>query len=162
VRLTIDPAGTDVLSPELRAAVAAHLEPLRLIGEDIEIRPPVFVPLRIVLSVCADPEIWLDDVRFVLEQEFSDGYTPDGRLGFFHPDAWTFGQTLHASQILGRLEQVPGIAFARSVRLRRWDAPTPGQRDRIDVGPNEIIRVHNDPDHMELGSIVFDLGGGRG
>jgi hypothetical protein len=40
VRLTIDPAGSDVLRPELRAAVAAHLEPLRLIGEDIEIRPP--------------------------------------------------------------------------------------------------------------------------
>ena len=162
VRLTIDPAGTDVLRPELRAAVAGHLEPLRLIGEDLEIRPPVFVPLRIVLSVCSDPEIWLDDVRFVLEQEFSDGYTPDGRLGFFHPDAWTFGQTLHASQILGRLEQVPGIAFARSVRLGRWDAPTPGRRDRIDVGPSEIIQVHNDPDHMELGSIVLDLGGGRG
>jgi hypothetical protein len=162
VRLTIDPAGTDVLRPELRAAVAAHLEPLRLIGEDLEIRPPVFVPLRIVLSVCADPEIWLDDIRFVLEQEFSDGYTPDGRLGFFHPDAWTFGQTLHVSQILGRLEQVPGIAFARSVRLGRWDAPTPGRRDRVDVGPSEIIQVHNDPDHMELGSIVLDLGGGRG
>ena len=162
VRLTIDPAGTDVLRPGLRAAVAAHLEPLRLIGEDIEIRPPVFVPLRIVLSVCAEPETWVDDVRFVLEQEFSDGYTPDGRLGFFHPDAWTFGQTLHASQILGRLEQVPGIAFARSVRLGRWDAPTPGQRDRIDVGPSEIIQVRNDPDHMELGSIVFKLAGGRG
>ena len=68
----------------------------------------MFVPLRIKLSVCADPEIWLEDVRAVLEQEFSDGYTPDGRLGFFHPDAWTFGQTLHASQILGRLEQVQG------------------------------------------------------
>jgi hypothetical protein len=162
VRLTIDPAGTDLLRPELRAAVAAHLEPVRLIGEDIEIRPPVFVPLRIVLSVCADPEIWLDDVRFVLEQEFSDGYTPDGRLGFFHPDAWTFGQTLHASQLLGRLEQVPGIAFARSVGMGRWDAPTPGKRDRIDVGPSQIIQVRNDPDHMELGSIVFDLGGGRG
>jgi hypothetical protein len=162
VRLTIDPAGTDDLRPPLRAAVAAELEPLRLIGEDIEIRPPVFVPLRIVLSVCADPEVWLDDVRFVLEQEFSDGYTPDGRLGFFHPDRWTFGQTLYASEILGRLEQIPGIAFARSVRIGRWDAPTPGKRDRIDVGPSEIVRVHNDPDHMELGSIVFELGGGRG
>src|SRR4029079_14556783 len=103
--------------------------------------PPVFVPLRIVLSVCADPEIGLDDVRFVLEQEFGDGYTPDGRLGLSLPDAWTFGQTLHASQILGRLEQVPGIAFARSVRLGRWDAPTPGKRDRSDIGPREIIPV---------------------
>jgi len=162
VRVTIDPVGTDVLAPALRAAVARHLEPVRLIGEDVEIRAPEFVPLRIVVAVCADPEVWLDDVSAVLEQEFSDGYTPDGRPGFFHPDAWTFGQTLHASQILGRLEHVPGIAYARSVRLGRWDARTPGVRDRIEVGPSEIVRVRNDPDHMELGSIAFSLAGGRG
>ncbi|HET8756041.1 MAG TPA: baseplate J/gp47 family protein [Solirubrobacteraceae bacterium] len=161
VQVTIDPAGTETLRPELRAAVARALEPVRLIGEDLELRAPLFVPLRVVLAVCAEPDVWLDDVRAVLEQEYSDGYTPDGRPGFFHPDAWTFGQTLHASQILGRLEHVPGIAFARSVRLGRWNAPTPGSRDRVTVAANEIIRVHNDPDHMELGSIVFDLAGGR-
>ena len=99
----------------------------------------------------------------MLEQEFSDGYTPDGRLGFFHPDAWTFGQTLHASQILGRLEQVPGIAFARSVRLGRWDAPTPGKRDRIDVGPNEIIQVaQRSRPHGAGLDRASTCGGGRG
>ena len=162
VRITIDPLGTDVLRPELRAAVARHLEPVRLIGEDLEIREPVLVPLRVRVAVCVDPEVWLDDVRFVLEQELSDGYTPDGRLGFFHPDRWTFGQTLYASQILGRVEQVPGIARATSVRLARWDAPTPGVRDRVTVGANEIISVRNDPDHMERGTLVLDLSGGRG
>jgi hypothetical protein len=161
VQVTIDPLGTDVLRPELRAAVARALEPVRLIGEDVEIRAPVFVPLRIVLTVCVEPDVWLDDMRSVLEQEYSDGYTPDGRPGFFHPDAWTFGQTLHASQILGRLERVPGIAFARALQLARWNAPTPGVRDRVSVAANEIIRAHNDPDHMELGSIVFELAGGR-
>jgi hypothetical protein len=162
VVVTIDPLGTDVLRPELRAAVAAYLEPVRLIGEDLEIRAPAFVPLRIRLAVCAEPDVWLDDVRAVLEQEFSDGYTPDGRQGFFHPDAWTFGQALYASQVLGRLEQVAGIAFARKLTLSRWDAATPGVRDRVEVGPSEIVQVRNDPDHMELGSIEFSLSGGRG
>ena len=32
---------------------------------------------------------------------------------------------------------------------------------RIFVGFDEIIQVRNDPDHMELGYIRFDLGGGR-
>lgn len=162
VQITIDPLGTDVLRPSLRAAVARHLEPVRLIGEDLEIRAPVFVGLQIVVALCVDPEVWPDDVRAVLEQEFSDGYTPDGRVGFFHPDRFTFGQTLYASQILGRIEGVAGIDHARSVRLGRWDAPTPGRSDRIEVGPSEIIQVRNDPDHMELGSIVFELAGGRG
>ncbi len=162
VRVTVDPLGTDVLRPELRAAVAAHLEPVRLIGEDLEIRDPILVPLRIRLSVCVDAEVWLDDVRALLEQELSDGFTPDGRLGFFNPDRWSFGQTLHASQVLGRVEQVPGVAFARAIRLARWDAPTPGVSDRVEVGANEIVSVHNDPDHMERGSIALHLEGGRG
>lgn len=161
VRVTIDPRGTGVLQPSLRARVARHLEPLRLIGEDLELRAPIFVPVRIRVALCVDPAVWPADVAAVLAAELSDGYTPDGRLGMFHPDLWTFGQTLHASQILGRLEGLPGIDFARSVALTRWDAPRPGAADRIDVAPHEIVRVRNDPDHMELGSIDFDIEGGR-
>ena len=53
--------------------------------------------------VCADEAYWREDLRFVLEQEFSDGWTSDGRRGFFHPDEWTFGQALHRSAIEGRI-----------------------------------------------------------
>ena len=45
----------------------------------------------------------------MLEQEFSDGWTSDGRRGFFHPDEWTFGQALHRSAIEGRIHRVAGI-----------------------------------------------------
>jgi hypothetical protein len=162
VRVTIDPLGTDVLAPGLRAAVARHLEPLRLVGEDLELRAPEFVPLRIVVHFCVVPDVWPADVVAIVEQELSDGYTPDGRPGFFHPDLWTFGQALHSSQLLGRLERVAGIAYATSVELARWDAPTPGAADAIEVGPSEIVRVRNDPDHMELGSIELHAHGGRG
>jgi len=161
VRLTLDPAGTDRLDPALSDAVSRHLEPLRLIGEDLEIRAPIFVPLRIVVSLCVAPDVWPEDVRSVLEQELSDGYTPDGRLGFFHPDRWTFGQALHASQLLGRIQAVPGVDHVVSVSLARFDAPTPGTGDAIEVGPDEIVQVHNDPDHMERGSITLDARGGR-
>jgi hypothetical protein len=161
VRLTLDPAGTDRLEPALRGAVARHLEPLRLIGEDLEIRAPRFVPPRIVVSLCVAPDVWPEDVRAVLEQELSDGYTPDGRLGFFHPDRWTFGQALHASQLLGRLQAVPGVDHVVSVSLSRFDASTPGTADVVEVGTDEIVQVHNDPDHMERGSITLDARGGR-
>ncbi len=162
VRVTLDPAGTDRLRPVLRAAVARHLEPLRLIGEDLELRAPVFVPLVIDVALCVNPEVWPEDVAAVLEQEFSDGYTPDGRQGLFHPDLWSFGQTLYASQILGRLERVPGVDHALSVTLARFDSATPGTGDRIEVAADEIIQVRNDPDHMERGSITFEAMGRRG
>ena len=53
--------------------MAAHLEAVRLIGEDLELRPPRFVPLELHIVVCADEAYWREDLRFVLEQEFSDG-----------------------------------------------------------------------------------------
>ena len=33
--------------------------------------------------------------------------------------------------------------------------------DRLDMGPFEILRVANDPSHLERGRILFDIQGGR-
>jgi len=162
VRVTIDPKGTDVLEPAVREKIARHLGAVRLIGEDLEIRPPRFVPLEIEVTLCAHPDYWPEDLKSILEQEFSTGYTPDGRLGFFHPDLWTFGQTLHPSEIIGRVQAVTGVEHVKSMTIKRWNDQTTLDRDEvIKLQPNEIIQVLNDPDHMEKGSITFNVKGGR-
>ena len=161
VRVTIDPVGTPTLTPRLREDVARHLEVVRLIGEDLEIRSPRFVPLEIIVSLCVAPDHWPKHVRFVLEQEFSDGYTTDGDKSFFHPDRWTFGQGLWASQIVGRVQYVEGVDHVIGVSMKRWNEATPGTPDLSEVRPEEILQVRNDPNHMERGFIKFDLKGGR-
>ena len=85
VRVAIDPAKTTTLDAALRRRIADHLEAVRLIGEDLEVRPAQYVPLDIKLRLCAHPHYWPQDLRAVLEIEFSKGYTPDGRHGFFTP-----------------------------------------------------------------------------
>ena len=47
--------------------------------------------------------------------------------------------------------------------MGRFDAATPGppKPEAIEMAFDEIVLVQNDPDHMERGSIVFDLRGGR-
>jgi hypothetical protein len=161
VRIAIDPAGATELKDDLRRQIARHLDAVRLIGEDLEIRPPTFVPLAIEVALCVDAEFWREDIRFVLEQEFSEGYTPDGRPGFFHPDLWTFGQPLRGSEIAGRIHRIPGIEHVISIALKRWNQPASATSDIVEVRFNEIIRVRNDPDSMEDGYIRFDLQGGR-
>ena len=161
VRITIDPEGGTALQDSLRRDVARYLDAVRLIGEDLEIRPPLFVPLDIRVALCAAPDYWPSDVRFVLEQEFSSGFTPDGRRGFFHPDLWTFGQQLHASQILGRIQRVQGVEHVISIVLKRWNDPAPPAEEITKLRPNEIIQVMTDPGHMELGFISFAVQGGR-
>lgn len=163
VRVVVDPVGTTELRPELTRAVARHLEAVRLAGEDLEIRPPRYVPLEITVRVCLHADYWPEDVRAVLEQEFSDGWTPDGRRGFFHPDGWTFGQPLHRSQVAGRLHAVAGVEHVLAIAVRRFDAAGPGVADGdvVEAGFDEILLVRNDPDHRERGTIDFDLQGGR-
>lgn len=176
VRVAIDPEGTTVLDEPLRRSIADHLEAVRLIGEDLEVRPAQYVPLDVKLRVCAHPHYWPEDLRAVLEMEFSDGWTPDGRRGFFHPDAWTFGQTLCASQLIGRALAVTGVERVLRISVRRWNPGAGGAIGSIDIDPSalpesmaeqlavgafEIIVVANDPDRLESGRIVFEIEGGR-
>jgi hypothetical protein len=163
VRVTIDPAGTTELSDRLRRDVAGHLEAVRLIGEDLELRPPRYVPLDVRIDVCAEPDVWREDLRFVLEQEFSDGWTPDGRPGFFNPDAWTFGQALHRSAIEGRVHQVAGVRHVTRIVMKRFNAPSPGAPnvEQLEMAADEVVLLANDPNHLERGSIRFDVTGGR-
>ncbi|MBS1912262.1 MAG: baseplate J/gp47 family protein [Bacteroidetes bacterium] len=161
VQVTIDPAGTFELDESLRAVVRRHLDTVRLIGEDLEIMPPRFVPLEIHVRLCVSPDYWPEDLRFILEQEFSTGWTPDGRQAFFNPDRWTFGQALRASRIVGVVEGITGVDHVIDITMRRWNGAPGSSAGITDLGPSEIIQVMNDPDHMELGFIDFDIRGGR-
>ncbi|MGQ3685428.1 MAG: baseplate J/gp47 family protein [Candidatus Loosdrechtia sp.] len=161
VQIAVDPAGTAVFTEELREKIARYLDAVRLIGEDLEIRPPLFVPLKIHVSLCIHPDYWPEDIKEILEQEFSGGFTPDGRMGFFHPDLWTFGQELRTSQITGRVQTIRGVDHVISVIMHRWSEATPGVEGIITVRANEIIQVRNDRDHIEKGFIFFDVRGGR-
>ncbi|WP_166359393.1 baseplate J/gp47 family protein [Pseudomonas akapageensis] len=171
VRIAIDPAGftalgdasSDALWDELQPRIADHLEAVRLIGEDLELRPPRYVPLEIHVTVCAHEAYWCEDLRFLLEQEFSDTWTSDGRRGFFHPDQWTFGQALHRSVIEGRIHRIAGIKHVVSITIKRFSAPQPGVpgAELLEMGFDEVVLLANDPDHLERGLIRFDVQGGR-
>ena len=172
VRVALDPKGfvaigdeaSDALWEALRGEAADHLESVRLIGEDIELRPPRNVPLDIEVVVCAHPDYWREDLRFVLEQEFSDGWTSDGREGFFHPDRWTFGHALHRAMIEGRIHRIAGVEHIVRIVMKRFSAPQPGapNGEVLELAFDEALVVANDPDHLERGFIRFEMQGGRG
>ncbi|MCP4341217.1 MAG: hypothetical protein GY799_20630 [Desulfobulbaceae bacterium] len=176
VRVAIDPKDTNTLSESLRAKIAGHLDAVRLIGEDLEIRGAQYVPLDIQLKLCAHPDYWPEDLEFELATEFSIGYTAAGKMGFFHPNLWTFSQPLHASQLIGRAMSVQGVDRIIMVSIRRWHPGSGGvssvitinpedlplnEIDILDVETYEIIQVENDPSQLEKGRIQFDIVGGR-
>ena len=182
VRVAIDPVGGGALTPALRGRIARALDAVRLIGDDIELRAAVPVPLDIHLALCARADVWIEDLRAELEMAFSDADLPAhpplpwGRRGLFHPDDWTFGQPLHASQLIGRALAVAGVERVTQLHMRRLHpgaggsaAPVvidldtlPATTEQVlPIGDFEILQVAGDPDHLERGRIAFSIAGGR-
>lgn len=161
VRVVVDPEGTTTLSAALRSAVEQQVDAVHLIGEDVEVRAPDYVPLTITVVVCLSSEFWIDDVSPEIDEAFANGYTSSGAMAFFHPDNWSFGQSLYASQIEGVLAGIPGVEHVVSIEMARWWNQSVQSGTMIAIAPQEIVLVSNDPSRLEEGTITFSYQGGR-
>ena len=161
VRVCVEPAGSFTLTDDVRAAVEQSLEALHLIGEDLEIRAPEYLPLKISVSLCVSRDFWIEQVSPVVTQAFSDGYTATGEPAFFNPSRWTFGQPLYASQIEGVLQGIEGVEHVISILIQQWWSPWIQSSEVMAAAPNQIIEVRSDPSEIEFGWIDFYFEGGR-
>jgi Baseplate J-like protein len=162
--LAAEAGGTTVID-----AVSALLDLRRLAGVDVALAPPAPVPLEIVLGVCVADGYARADVARQLTLALSADVLPDGRRGFFHPDTFTFGQSLFLSDLVGAVMAVPGVAWvdvgdspASGLRFRRLGRPTAGEaaRGRIDARPREVLRADSDSSNPENGRVELRLRGG--
>lgn len=144
---------------ELREAV----EPYRMAGHDLELDDPRFVSLEVELFVCVQEGYFRSDVRRRLLDVLSSRDLPDGTRGLFHPDNFSFGQTIYLSPILAAARDVPGVASANVVAFQRQG--TPERRyladGRLPLGRLEIARLANDPSFPEHGVLRVELRGGK-
>lgn len=141
-----------------------YLSNFQLVGQDIEVIPPQYVPLAITLVVHIQPGYLVNLVNQSLLQQFSNQLLPNGQKGFFHPDNIGFGQAIYLSQIINAALQVPGVAWIdiRSplTQFRRYyDAVSATQqnlaRGYIPIDNLEIAQVTNDPKNPQAGEIQF-------
>lgn len=162
VGLAVDPRGSARLTPELRAALVDHLEAGRLVGYDLAVTAAVYVSIELVLEFCVARGGRASDVQQALGQALSNGELVGGRKGFFHPDNFSFGDHLHISKLFTVVMAVPGVESAQITRLARLHAAEP-DRDTatnlrqgfLPVGPGEIVRLDNDRNFPEHGTLVI-------
>jgi len=161
--LTIDRAGGLPVSPAFEAEIRRHLERFRMAGHDIEVDGPRFVWLEIELRVCVLSEYYRGDVRRGLLEVFSSGTHPDGRRGFFHPDAFTFNQPVYLSRIVAAAQEVPGVRFVEALVFQRLGDERSSALDsgELAIGRLEIARLDNDPSFPERGVLRLTMEGGR-
>ncbi|WP_369034712.1 putative baseplate assembly protein [Streptomyces adonidis] len=164
--IAIDAYGTGAPAPALLTSVAQALEAYRRIGHDLVVGPARHVPLDLALTVCAAPGHQHGQILAELYRVLGTGRLPDGRLGFFHPDALTFGEPVRLSRLVAVAAAVPGVESIQVTRLRRLFEQDRGEREDgvLRLGPLEIATCDNDPDRPENGLLAISLtppGGAR-
>jgi predicted phage baseplate assembly protein len=144
-----------------RSHLARFLEGFRLAGQELELRPPYFVPLEVALDVTLKPGFDSNRVQGTLKTVFSSGLQADGSPGFFYPDNFNFNQPVYLSKVIAAAMAVPGVAEVDAVTFRRLDEPAPAVLPEfIAVQELEIVRLDNDPADPQRGSIRFNMKGG--
>ncbi|MEW2568930.1 putative baseplate assembly protein [Streptomyces sp. NPDC047070] len=161
--IAVDAYGTGEPSPGLLAEVTRALEAYRRIGHDLVVGAARAVPLDIALRVCAVPGHQHGQILAELYRVLGRGRLPGGRLGFFHPDALSFGEPVRLSRLVAVAAAVPGVESVQVTRLRRQFHEDRGEREDgvLRLGPLEIATCDNDPDRPENGRLTISLGGAR-
>jgi hypothetical protein len=87
---------------------------------------------------------------------------------FFDPDDFSFGDSVYVSRLYRAAMQVAGVESVQIARLAILHAADPVRdtetnlrKGRLEVGPDQVIRVENDRNHPERGTLVVRAMGGR-
>ena len=171
VTLALDLVGGGYVDAAVANELRAFIEDHRLAGHDLEFISPVFVPLDIVLYVCARPDAHAADINRDLLALFSDRDLPGGTRGLFHPDDLEFGADVALSPLIARAMQVEGVAWIGTTnaanepvgRFARMDQPGIDYAEDaiLPIAGAEIARLDNDPSRPENGRVRFLVEGGR-
>jgi hypothetical protein len=163
VFLTVDRLGGLLVDDPFKASIRDFVERYRMAGYDLEVDPPRFVSLEIEMHVCAKPDYFRSDVKAALLEIFSNRILPDGRRGVFHPDNFTFAQTVYLSPLIATAQALDGVQSVEVTVFQRQGQkdPKPLQDGFLTMGRLEIGRCDNDPNFAERGVFVLTVGGGK-
>ena len=157
--IVIDRTGALEVDHEFKIKIINFLEKYRMAGYDIDVNGPTYVPLKIVMEVCIKEGYFANEVKEALYETLSNGIVENGRRGFFHPDNFTFGQSLYLSEIYGVAMSISGVASVYVKTFERWRSVKENELKEgvIRTELLEIIRLDNDLNQPENGMIEIQV-----
>ncbi len=160
---TANPAGSEEPTVELLTSLTQLLDRRRLAGYESYLLPPSYVSVDLQITVCGQPSAFASDVQTAVLARLQPGPLPGGAVGFFDHSQWSFGKALESSALLAAIQSCPGVIGVYQVQYRErgvqldW-APLPGT---LTFGPDQILRVDNDPSRPEAGSLRVAVEGSK-
>lgn len=163
VFVTVDRFANRPITASFEADLRAYLDQYRMAGYDLEVDGPRFIALEIGFFVCAEPEHFRAQVREQVLATLSANRLPDGSIGFFHPDNFTFGQPLYLSTLYAQIAEIEGVASVEATHFRRRGStdPAPLADGVLTFGRLEIAQLENNPNFPERGAMSIEMGGGK-
>jgi hypothetical protein len=157
--VTPDPLGAVTVSETRREALAIQMDRLRQAGREAVVADPKYADLDLKITVCVQPHAYPGQVEARVLKALL-GHKK--QRGFFSPDNFTFGTPLRRSQLETTIQQVPGVRAVSCIEIRRrghfdWK-PLTGPY--YPVGDQEMLRLENDPDFPERGTLQLTMEGG--
>jgi predicted phage baseplate assembly protein len=163
VFVTADRVGGAPVDAPFERRLRRHLERFRMAGYDLEVDGPRFVPLDIALHVCVLPGYFRSEVLRAVLAELGTAVLPDGRLGLFHPDNFSFDQAVYLSRVIAAAQAVEGVEAVSATRFTRLADPSDAgiEEGFLRMGRLEIAQLANDPSFRERGRLLVSAGGGK-
>jgi hypothetical protein len=127
------PAASDTLGAALAREIRRRLDPVRMLGVDLDVRAPRYVFADIALGLQLEPGSSAPAVKRAL----SDALGPNG---YFARASLRLGARVAQGALLAAASRVRGVRDVRVLRFRRADAAT-ALADWIEVRPDEVVRV---------------------
>jgi len=161
--ITVDRMGGLPLDAGFETQLANNIERYRMAGHDLNFTNPVFVDLQLELQICVSRDYFRSDVEQALLAIFNSNVRTDGSLGLFHPDNFSFGQTIYLSPYYAAARQVRGVSSVQITRFTRQgdNDQKPLSDGFMHLGKLEIARLENNPNFPERGVLKLTLLGGK-
>jgi hypothetical protein len=107
--------------PRLFDRIRKYLDRVKMIGYEVQIEEAKYVPIEIGITVYLqkyfDSEVLRDRIRSSLSSK--DNNIVDGINGLFHPDNFTFGDPVYASNIYEVLKNAPEVKYGIITTFRK-------------------------------------------
>lgn len=161
--VTVDPKGSFELTSDQQDQLEALLDCRRQAGRDVLVRDPNFVNIDLELHVCVEPFAFGAQVKERVLEALFGKRGPRPTRGFFDPDNFTFGTPLLRSNLEAAIQNVPGVRAVLGpifIRSRNVGGFTEFSQGAFTVADNEVIRLANDPQFPERGTIELTVEGG--
>jgi predicted phage baseplate assembly protein len=158
----VDPKGGFDLGLLRHIELAQLIDRRRLAGVEAFVPPPRFVSIDLEIEICVAAGARRDEVERRVLERLAPTSRDSQTSGFFFADHFTLGTPIYRARLEEAVARIGGVKGVLGIRYRRRDSlkdfkPLPAL---LKLGADEILRVDNDRDRPERGTIrIFAEGG---